>query len=60
MLRSDNGLCYSSSEFQHFLEFYQIHHTTSSPHHLQSNGFAEALVGILKKLMEKSIKDGKL
>ena len=46
-------------EFQQFLEFYQIHHTTSSPHHPQSNGFAEALVGILKKLMEKSIKDGK-
>ena len=33
---------------------------TSSPHHLQSNGFAEDLVGILKKLMEKSIKHGKL
>ena len=31
----------------------------SSPHHPQSNGFAEALVGISKKLMEKSIKDGK-
>ena len=46
--------------FSKFLEFYQIHHTTSSPHHLQSNGFAEALMGISKKLMEKSIKDGKL
>ena len=29
------------------------------PHYPQNNGFAEALVGILKKLMEKSIKDGK-
>ena len=47
-------------EFQQFLEFYQVHHTTSSPHHPQSNGFTEALVGISKKLMEKSIKDGKL
>ena len=28
-------------------------------HHPQSNGFAEALVGISKKLMEKSVKDGK-
>ena len=43
-----------------FLEFYQVHHITSSPHHPQSNGFAETLVGILKKLMEKSIKDGKM
>ena len=60
MLRSDNGLCYSSREFQQFLEFYQIHHITSSPHHPQSNGFTEALVGISKKLMEKSIKYGKL
>ena len=59
MLRSDNGPCYSSREFHHFLEFYQVHHTTSSPHHPQSNGFTEVLVGILKKLMEKSIKDGK-
>ena len=59
MLRSDNGLCYSSREFQQFIEFYQVHHTTSSPHHPQGNGITEALVGILKKLMEKSIKYGK-
>ena len=59
ILRSDNGPCYSSKEFQQFLGFYQVHHTTSSPHHPQRNGFAEALVSILKKLMEKSIKDGK-
>ena len=59
-LKSDNGPCYSSREFCNFLQFYQIHHITSSPHHPQSNGFAEALVGILKKLIEKSIKDGKL
>ena len=60
ILRSDNGPFYSSKEFQQFLELYQVHHTTSSPHHPQSNGFAEALVGISKKLMERSIKDGKL
>ena len=60
MLRSNNEPCYSSREFQQFLEFYQVHHSTSSPHHHQSNGFAEALVGILKRLIEKSIKDGKL
>ena len=59
VLKSDNGPCYTSREFHNFLEFYWIHHITSSPHHPQSNGFVEALVGILKKLMEKSIKDGK-
>ena len=41
------------------LNFYQVDHVTSSPHHPQSNGFAEALVGIAKKLMDKSLKEGK-
>ena len=41
------------------LSFYQVSHITSSPHYPQSNGFAGALVGIAKKLMEKSVKDGK-
>ena len=60
MLRSDNGPCYSSREFHNFLSFYQVNHITSSPHYPQSNGFTEALVGITKKLMEKSVKEGKL
>ena len=59
VLKSDNGPCYTSREFHNFLEFYKVHHITSSPHRPQSNGFTEALVGISKKLMEKSIKDGK-
>ena len=59
VLKSDYSPCYTSREFHDFLEFYKIHHITSSPHYSQSNRFAEALVGILKKLMEKSIKDGK-
>ena len=59
VLRSDNGPCYSSREFHNFLSFYQVDHVTSSPHYPQSNGFAEALVGITKKLMEKSLKEGK-
>ena len=60
ILRSDNGPCYSSREFHNFLSFYQVNHVTSSPHYPQSNGFTEVLVGIAKKLMEKSVKDGKL
>ena len=60
VLRSDNGPCSSSREFHNFLSFYQVDHITSSPHHPQSNGFAEALVCIAKKLMEKSLKEGKL
>ena len=59
MLRSDNGPCYSSREFHNFLNFYQVDHITRSPHHPKSNGFAEALVGIAKKLMDKSLKEGK-
>ena len=59
ILRSDNGPCYSSREFHNPLSFYQVGHITSSSHYPQSNGFAEALVGIAKKLMEKSVKDGK-
>ena len=59
ILRSDNGPCYSSREFHNFLSFYQVDHITSSPHYPQSNGFAKALVGIAKKLMEKSVKEGK-
>ena len=59
VLRSDNRPCYSSREFHNFLSFYQVDHITSSPHHPQSNGFAEALVGITKKLMEKSVKEAK-
>ena len=60
VLRSDKRPCYSSREFHNFLSFYQVDHITSSPHYPQSNGFAEALVGIAKKLMEKSVKEGKL
>ena len=59
VLKSDNGPCYTSREFHDFLEFYKVHHIMSSPHHPQSNGFTEALVGISKKLMEKSIKGWK-
>ena len=59
VLRSDNGPCYSSREFHNFLSFYQVDHITSNPHHPQSNGFAEALVGIAKKPDGKICERGK-
>ena len=54
IIRSDKGPCYSSKEFQQFLECYSIMHQTGSPNHPRSNGFAERMVGVAKKLMDKA------
>ena len=59
IIRSDNGPCYNSKEFQQFLQCYNITHHTSSPHHPRSNGFVERMVGVAKKLMDKAGKEGK-
>ena len=59
IIRSDNGLCYNSREFQQFLQSYSITHQTSSPNHPRSNGFVERMVGVAKKLMDKAGKEGK-
>ena len=59
IFRSDNGPCYASKEFHDFLNFHGIEHVTSSPHHPQSNGFAEAMVKIAKKQMERSTQERK-
>ena len=58
-IRSDNGPCYNSKEFQQFLQHYSIMHQTSSPNHPRSNGFVESMVGVAKKLMDKAGKEGK-
>ena len=60
IIRSDNGPCYNSKEFQQFLQRYNITHHTSSPHHPRSNGFIERMVRVAKKLMNKAGKEGKL
>ena len=60
IIRSDNGPCYNSKEFQQLLQCYSITHHTSSPHHPRSNGFVERMVGVAKKLMDKVGKEGKL
>ena len=59
IIRSDNGPCYSSKEFQQLLQHYNITHHTSSPHHSRSNGFVERMVGVAKKLMDKAGSKGK-
>ena len=59
IIRSNNGSCYNSKEFQQFLQHYNITHHTSSPHHPRSNGFIERMVGVAKKLMDKAEKEGK-
>ena len=59
IIRSDNGLCYNSNEFQQFLQCYSITHQTSSPNHPRSNGFVERMIGVAKKLMDKAGKEGK-
>ena len=58
IIRSDNGPCYNSKEFQQFLQHYSITHQTSSPNHPRSNGFVERMVGVAKKLMDKAGKEG--
>ena len=59
IIRSDNGPCYNSKEFQQLLQCYNITHHTSSAHHPRSNGFVERMVGVAKKLMEKVGSEGK-
>ena len=59
IIRSDNGPCYNSKEFQQFLQCYNITHHTSSPHHPRSNGFVERMVRVAKKSMDKARKEGK-
>ena len=58
IIRSNNGPCYNSKEFQQFLQRYITHHT-SSPHHPRSNGFIERMAGVAKKLMDKAGSEGK-
>ena len=60
IIKSDNGPCYNSKEFQEFLQHYSITHQTSSPNHPRFNGFVERMVVVAKKLMDKAEKQGKL
>ena len=54
VIRSDNGPCYASREFQEFAEAYGFTQATSSPRYPASNGLAEGAVKIIKRLWSKT------
>ena len=56
---SDNGSQFLSSEFEKFAKSWNFIHWTSSPHHQQANGRAEAAVKICKHIMTKASEDKK-
>ena len=53
-MRSDNGPQFSSIQFADFAREWNFEHETSSPHHPQANGFAEAMVKIVKQALQKA------
>jgi transposase InsO family protein len=48
---SDGGLQFTSSKFLEYCQRWGISHKTLSPHHPQSNGFAEAAIKQMKKII---------
>lgn len=51
---TDNGTNFISQEFKTFCLKWDIEHVSSSPHHQQGNGKAEAAVKIAKTLIKKA------
>ena len=52
---TDNGICFTSSEFAEFTRRNHICHFKTAPYHPSSNGLAERAVQTLKKGMKKQI-----
>ena len=52
VLCSDNCPQYASAQFTEFCTSWGITHETSSPHYLQSNGFAEAFIKSVKHALK--------
>ena len=52
---TDNGTCFTSSEFEMFLTNNGIVHKKSAPYHPSTNGLAERAVQILKQGLKKNI-----
>ena len=52
---SDNGMQFSSKEFEHFCATFQVEHIRIPPYHPRSNGQAERFVDTLKRALKKAI-----
>ncbi|XP_017470803.1 PREDICTED: uncharacterized protein K02A2.6-like, partial [Rhagoletis zephyria] len=52
---TDNGTNFMNSEFRKFTDKWEFNHQTSSPHHQQAHGKAEAAVKIAKHLLKKTL-----
>jgi len=52
-LVTDNGPPFGSGEFKDFVKFFDIKHTTSSPHYPQSNGQVERAVQVAKHILNQ-------
>ena len=50
---TDNGICFTSAEFQQFVERNNIQHITSPAYHPSSNGLAEREVELVKRVLVK-------
>ena len=50
---SDNGTCFTSSEFQMFLRQNGVKHLLSAPYHPPTNGLAEQAVQVVKQGLKK-------
>ena len=55
---TDNGLQFTSSQFQEFCQQNSINHVRSPPYHPQSNGQAERFVDTFKRAMLKARGEG--
>ena len=54
---TDSGACFTSSDFESFLQYNGVKHLTPAPYHPSSNGLAERAVQIVKKGLKK-VKSG--